>query len=1599
MATEPRSDFAILGEGNSFNARAYRRLVDQGMSAEEASLAVYGAPADSAAAALQTKVAAPLESLPDSAAEAVGFLQSRENDPESLRGLPAERIIQDWPKSADQLDSDAPGDEPKLSFGARVEQSRRRYGDLRTITEAPRVAASRLSGTAFMGGPAFSAAEAESTGLPRERGEPVIGPPTGLEKLWMTYAPQVEEWFQGDGQRAIAMLSGTAAPFILGQQWLFSISAEEPPEVAAAKFNPSFIVGDDETTLTEKNMWEHWGHTAARWIGGFFRGDFASMLTAALHNEQMGADIIARYESGEFLQGQDLIEAGMAGRGIFAPLAGFDEDGQFHRIQFSSDPEERAREWAMVRENAAEAYAEIVEHHGRFAGNLVMGLVAAGGAVLDVGYDPAIITASIPRLAIVGARQGVTKLNPLLGTRILGRIAQRTGDYVDVRNYLHAAKAARSKWVARADAAGGFDKLSPQDQLKAAQAKVLWEEAEMMVKHAADYPVESIVLAGAKAADMDVPAPALDLAKAKFRLDTAGTDFVRVPDVPRPRALRLDKYADVIEILPEIASPALRKAILLRGIRRNILAAADEGAPESLLRKWESLYTDLKNTPDDQVGRHVSARLGTPGTEALDPELAAKVSYLGRKGEIILQTLDVSDVEKARHISTTPADIEFQAVAAQSLLHGVAPEQIAMRHSSIGAYMHATTHMPKRVTKMGMIDIEAINEHNRTLASTARRTRKRRIKALEKKTEGYDLQEVVGKDGKTQQRLTGPLSEDPAAPPLAPKARAQIIEDLQELKRLRTEDPREAYQFDYHFFGQRPDDIKPIAANWKQTWIEQFGDKMARTLWPETWVPPVWDELRSILYVGREPGRALGAVFPRMWTRIRNGTAAVEWERTRMVRAIADALEESGAYVEHTTLSAQGGIRPRRVPTGSVKLKDQALNDKMYRVLDTPPKIHDELGRVVDNPEFFRLMDELPEGARNAVRRIRQTLDFYARKQGIAETDMYISGYITHMFGGEHGRVLLRELTHDPESFINVRHLMSRTDELDMAKAETNLAKILDLYASGMARKMHLEPMLHDLDSMLATYNRRALQGRSPELQAAGTWLDSEVKRIKAVLRNEPTVAGQWADKMAMRITESARASRIGTWFRETTGRDFLYQPGDVGRSMMVLTNSFYASLLSGNPRYAPMQIATGIATTAAETGLIPTMGHALLMASPETQMLVRASGVGRSFSRIWGAAPFRKMVDIASDWHFLTPSINSSEFYIRGVTSHGAMDHAMRKAGFAHMGQAHEAGYSGAILMHGLRVSEEVNHFFGILGKPTHLSRFSRSFGVAATQFLSFFPKQTEQILKMTLRNPGAFYEYMAVSGLIQRVAVQQLGIDMSQYLGLGYRPDRVEDPFQSVAATTLLHGLDAGRYLFAGALGFDVDPMAADRATEQYLESLNTMVPLATAYRTRFAAFSALANAFADGDGATVAKLRRSGDRVRDRNLSLGGPLGEIPALLTGLKSTLDDFDDQRAKLKREQDRDRAYRAYMISREFRRASGEGNFSGAMDLWQQLLDSGFLPGIDMMDPSRFTTMVQRQMAAQALEEHLRNMLTGPGQIEYTTSTEELDRLERALSR
>jgi hypothetical protein len=667
--------------------------------------------------------------------------------------------------------------------------------------------------------------------------------------------------------------------------------------------------------------------------------------------------------------------------------------------------------------------------------------------------------------------------------------------------------------------------------------------------------------------------------------------------------------------------------------------------------------------------------------------------------------------------------------------------------------------------------------------------------------------------------------------------------------------------------------------------LQTFGDQLFETAYPGGWAIRGLQrsKLGQMFIPFREPQRFFETFRPQVWDEMQGGYIRYQSNNRAWHEGLRVGAEKSGIYRPRSKWDPRRAVSRYEV--------DEAKNELLFDLLDTDPD---------GNPERFA---ELAARADDALMKfhddIRRQLDYYADLQGIGRgpgSPRYLRGYMRHtvtpdQFAGGARPIEYIGVPRNADIFTS--HLMHR-------KGPTNYRKdalaVLDLYGRAANRKIHLEPLF---DSILQHGKEMADEFSNPLMLQYANDLVSELSGKPTPFMHRLEQAMGWAAKKV--VPNIGKVERKdGTTRRGIVLGGRTWQPGTIDRTLTGLVGLLWAGTLPGNPRYPVMSIATGIATTGSRFGLFRTTRGMFQQATREGQAAARAAGTYDEFLNIFESDKMRRFSQLMAERGYtFSPfgvmSTGMAEEFIRGMTFHASVDMHMTKLGISSWDEAVEMGLANRIAFEALRSSQEVNHVFGAMGRSPMMSRLmpSRSVATATTQFLSFIPKQTEELLSQMNRNPGYLVEYMALSGMQARIAAQAFGIDISDYTGFGYAPTQPVEDLRSPAIDGVVEFMN---WVQAAS---NNDRRGMQRHGRSVLDTVDNMIPFMVAFEAAGKSAERLTTGKVMSRSGQLNRRLETGDFLEDPSMEnfMGalGPEGlrdqdaEFPSVGTDLAPTI--------------------------------------------------------------------------------------------------------------
>lgn len=1386
---------------------------------------------------------------------------------------------------------------------------------------------------------------------------------------------------QGQTMRDLEFV-GTSLGAVFGgmQQAYFGLLVGERVDNALARLWPDADIRDDEGELQSKavvpmvvkGLFVGYAGTALdimTWGGNFGLAD--KMKDEA---REVAEELAATDYRDNMLTGNEVLEYWANGNGLLS-----------NRLPAVGSPE-RAQYDAAVRENAANNYAAISDKRW---GTIALAGIASTGATFDIFADPGILASEIPVKAFQVLRAGALTSSR---ARVSGAIADKTRRVSDLTRAVNEAE----QWV---DEAAVMLKNKPT---KANKARLDHAEHHLVKQvsrsNVAANPGETVLLRTSPRIHPD-------------HIEPVGGVFLTAPKEVRTALTRR-----------HLSEQVKRSHRMVRKLEKRLERAKGEATQGDLFPP-EELGLDANAIAGDLKAARGVAKQWVESRKWFQKRMAA--SRGNRTEAFFKQARSNQKPYQAAKLTVEPSD-DIQPVLRsiqKNIERGIAqgaPEkeilqwertysQILEGHES-GLRTGGTEIVRSNMSTKGIVEEALYAQRRRALTDNEFPIKDYNnvgtVQAEQRMAFGPDQTERTSEAARIL-AAGGEIDDITYHGTSVEMYNSSYGERLRAHSGTETRSVKASSQLELagesDWLGVDPVNTTVDAAQWQQTMGEKMSDLWSRALHPRSW------NLRpaGVVQNMREPMRVMQSVNPRLYTRVHNAVHAQEFELIRMNEVFSRELKLLGVYQD-----VKGSLVPNK-----------AASERFYRIMNMDPTTDD----------FSKALQVLSETERRSVRRIRQELDFVSDKLGLRGTDRYIEGYVDHVFDArwfDNGAIPPEFQGLDAAGQVFNPYMIERTGARGYVE---DLGMALDYYTRAASRKLHMEPLFEDMKE-----SGRLHMLRNPGDQWFAGYLDDMINNFKG----KPSTLGQWADKHvgALNARMQARASvtgaaKIAGAAGEQVGAGVAaageqiarlpgkagqlggaitaegvrigehgsqmalngipnYVSGDASRTALGVTALTYSSVLGGSGRYFPMAVATGLATTGSRFGIFGSLRGILTMATPDGRALAKTAGLDKQWVQIMEEAAWTKMGKLAANMPSFNgvtvvgPSITATENMIRGWTFHAAIGDIIRKRGFSSWDDMVEAGLGNSVLSESLRITEEVNHLFGQLGKPPMFGRFSKSGAAASTQFLSFIPKQSEELLAQAMSNPGRIGQYMMISGYLQRTAAKA-GLDISEYVGGGFLPNTPDDA-TSIATETVHTFLDMNSEMGKLAAG-QGDQAAAQIAAKTFMRNLQNFVPVAMATHRLINATETL----------RTGKLFSNGDLVREVDLGefewnpadsymknimnlpsgfmskTGDPADptELMSILTQLNSVEGTLERRQFMAMRESADRRSAQRMNISDRMTEARRTGNTEGFSRALTEALETGMLPPdiTSMVKRAGMEATVPRLMRMQLKSEQ--NML------------------------
>lgn len=719
-----------------------------------------------------------------------------------------------------------------------------------------------------------------------------------------------------------------------------------------------------------------------------------------------------------------------------------------------------------------------------------------------------------------------------------------------------------------------------------------------------------------------------------------------------------------------------------------------------------------------------------------------------------------------------PSDAEYAGDALNMLVRGATVDDVSMASNLAPEYFI----LPD--TKASLYDIRKATATGRLDDAATRVTKDPNQYGLAAR----DMLEADIEDAQTALRLAKSAKNKDLANEIRGKIRT--------MKKMKDRLPAEAETpFDPAWVPKKEPGIMDSPERFN-SWLEKAGNRVIRSLYPGGLYVHGWDtKLGQAVGLGREPMRYYRTYAPQTWEKIRGGTLQFEAAIKSSSELLTRESEKAGMLVRREKFDMQRHFAP-------LKPHPEKANE-VAKLLNT----------VAGTEKYEALRASMDPALVKAHDTFRRIYDHLADLQGLSATDRYLEGYFRHMWDKSlfaNGARPVEFIGVPQKGNLMVSHLMERKGgEGYMMDA----VLVTDLYLRAAYRKLFMEPVYKEIER---TGIELAMKhGNNAHMSYANDLINQ--------MKGKPSFLGAKVDDAISGVVNSGGGIQL-----PFTKRKLTYQPGALDRGIHGLWQALHTGLTFG-PHYAVTQIAAGLSTSAGRFGSLSTMRGVFQFATKEGQQLGRVAGTYKPFVDYLTSNKFTSFMEAMQSRVKVPPlwiSNGQAEEMTRGLTYNVALKHYLKKAGYETVKEAADAGFLKRIMFEALQDSERINHFYGPLGRTPWVTRFLGASGATgATLFLSYIPKQAEELASQIARNPGYILQYLAFSGHLVRMAARA-GIDITQETGLGFIPQDMTD-FTSPAVDAAITNL-----MLQDALAANDGP-AVERYTEQLTRMLPGLVP----------------------------------------------------------------------------------------------------------------------------------------------------------------------------
>lgn len=429
------------------------------------------------------------------------------------------------------------------------------------------------------------------------------------------------------------------------------------------------------------------------------------------------------------------------------------------------------------------------------------------------------------------------------------------------------------------------------------------------------------------------------------------------------------------------------------------------------------------------------------------------------------------------------------------------------------------------------------------------------------------------------------------------------------------------------------------------------------------------------------------------------------------------------------------------------------LDAARERIVTTDPATGKQIIRYKVSAARVKAWQNLNAKEKKVAQEVDRFFEEAADKLGIQDTKAYMQGYAPHVFPKQlfEGSIPQQFMGLQVAGNVMFAHLLKRVgakgyiESVDMA---------LDSYLTGYARKLTIQPAI---DVM------KQINSGLPSVK--GRYGDLFINEVAG----KPGLVEKALDPVMDQLQTQLK------WTRRPA------------QQAVAITTMMNFGMLAGNVGFFMKQMFQTINAAAVTSPLHVLKGLGWLATSKEGRAWAKSLNLGEEFVRLREAQigvdvldnlpkPYRIALRKREDGSFLRVGDLVSNVAGFGDTvarsislATGVSDYAA-KAGKPIEVLMRDPLQAAKALEHGLRVSEATQFVYGVTGRnPVLPAFFGGEVSRLATMFQSYYMKQASFVLKHSTKDFGFALDWLLYTGMAQRLAASEFGIDATSFAGIG--------------------------------------------------------------------------------------------------------------------------------------------------------------------------------------------------------------------------------------